>query len=499
MKSAIVLISFAFLLWLGSAFGNIIYIPGDYATIQEGIDASEPGDTIMVSANTYNENLTIDHSLSLFGKHRDNAIIEGGGSADVILIQAGNVDIRNFTIANSGTGSDDAGIKIVSSDSCVVELCRFSGNHIGLSLYNSCYNSITRCLFEANTDGVRFWEDINNPMPVDNYYNKISNNVFSDNTANGIWFDHAMIHHTGNTINGNRITANLIGINMIMSLQNEICGNHIEDNISLGIIHAICEGGGGQNNFYHNNLINNNGDTLQACNWGIGDDIWYDFEYQEGNYWSNYTGPDNDGDGIGDIPMIIDGYNCEDTYPLMNRLHAQITGMVTNLNFVPISDVIVTALGTVIACTTEYHGTYMLPGLDGGNYDVAFIHPQYEDTVVLGVAATPGEMSDLSMMLNPSADIAQSEVLPEAISLLGNYPNPFNANTVIKYRLDSSCEATIEIYDLLGRKIETLLNEYQPAGNHRVTWSAAGQPSGVYFYKVRAGEFSETKRMVLLK
>ncbi len=89
--------------------------------------------------------------------------------------------------------------------------------------------------------------------------------------------------------------------------------------------------------------------------------------------------------------------------------------------------------------------------------------------------------------------------IPSAFSLSPNYPNPFNAATTIRYDLPTQSEVVIEIYDLLGRKIETLATELQPAGSHSIVWDAEDVSSGVYFYRIEAGDYEETHKCVLLK
>jgi len=89
--------------------------------------------------------------------------------------------------------------------------------------------------------------------------------------------------------------------------------------------------------------------------------------------------------------------------------------------------------------------------------------------------------------------------LPYSATLFQNYPNPFNASTTIKYSLPHDEYVVISIYDLLGRKISTLDLGYQAAGSHFVYWDAADYASGVYFYSLKAGEFTEAKKMVLIK
>ena len=84
-------------------------------------------------------------------------------------------------------------------------------------------------------------------------------------------------------------------------------------------------------------------------------------------------------------------------------------------------------------------------------------------------------------------------------SLSQNYPNPFNPVTKINYSLAHSGKAIIKIYDVLGREIRTLVNEEKPAGNHTVEFNAAGLASGVYIYRLQAGDFVSSKKMLFLK
>jgi hypothetical protein len=95
--------------------------------------------------------------------------------------------------------------------------------------------------------------------------------------------------------------------------------------------------------------------------------------------------------------------------------------------------------------------------------------------------------------------VDDKESTPAEFKLLQNYPNPFNASTTIRYSLSEPSDVTIEIFDILGRRVSILQKGTQPAGYHQALWNAGDMPSGVYFYKMQAGEFSEINRMVLLK
>jgi photosystem II stability/assembly factor-like uncharacterized protein len=88
---------------------------------------------------------------------------------------------------------------------------------------------------------------------------------------------------------------------------------------------------------------------------------------------------------------------------------------------------------------------------------------------------------------------------PNGFRLEQNYPNPFNPVTIIKYQLKVKSYVTIAVYDLLGRKITTLANQERSAGNYSVQWDATKYSSGVYFYKLKAGNFVETKKLLLMK
>ncbi len=89
--------------------------------------------------------------------------------------------------------------------------------------------------------------------------------------------------------------------------------------------------------------------------------------------------------------------------------------------------------------------------------------------------------------------------LPTRISLSQNFPNPFNPTTQINYALPQDAKVRLDIYNLLGQKVATLVDRKQQAGYHSVRWDASSFASGVYFYRLQAGDFVETKRMILLK
>jgi hypothetical protein len=89
--------------------------------------------------------------------------------------------------------------------------------------------------------------------------------------------------------------------------------------------------------------------------------------------------------------------------------------------------------------------------------------------------------------------------IPSDFALKQNYPNPFNPKTVISYELPVSRFVNLEVYDVLGREIRMLVSERQSAGTHSVTFNAGGLSSGVYFYRLTAGSYGDTKKLILAK
>jgi hypothetical protein len=89
--------------------------------------------------------------------------------------------------------------------------------------------------------------------------------------------------------------------------------------------------------------------------------------------------------------------------------------------------------------------------------------------------------------------------IPETYALRQNYPNPFNPSTKISYLLPKASDVKIVVFDILGREVATLVNEFKPAGTHTVEFNASNLASGVYLYRIEAGDFRDTKKMLLVK
>ncbi len=137
----------------------------------------------------------------------------------------------------------------------------------------------------------------------------------------------------------------------------------------------------------------------------------------------------------------------------------------------------------IIVAYTVGRGTDHLNSITVARETVQYIHEEYE--------------RNFSTIVGVEDD--KKEELPSSFTLYQNYPNPFNPTTRIKYQVASIENVSLKAYDILGREITTLLNEAKHPGNYELEFDASYLPSGVYIYRLNAGMFSESKKMILLR
>lgn len=108
-------------------------------------------------------------------------------------------------------------------------------------------------------------------------------------------------------------------------------------------------------------------------------------------------------------------------------------------------------------------------------------------------------MSSAWVVENPTSVKESGDFSPKDYVLNQNYPNPFNPVTTISWKSTSSGRQILKVYNILGKEISTLVDEYRPAGDYEVKFDGSGLPSGIYFYKLDCGDFISVKKMTLLK
>ena len=223
-----------------------IYVPDAYPTIQEAVEAANPGDVIIVRPGIYSGNVFLNKTLTLIGEDRNVTIIDGGRLRNVIHVVSSDVVIINFTIQNSGNNPDESGILVFGAVNTIIRNNIIRNNNIGIHLRHGS----------------------NNTLLIDN--------SILNNTASGI---RIADNNNFNHIMGNTLVNNTVGVE----------------------IHASSF-----NTFYHNNFIRNK--PYQVLILGGVSNKWDNGV--EGNYWSDYEGLDTNGDGIGDteLPSWVDYY-----------------------------------------------------------------------------------------------------------------------------------------------------------------------------------------------
>ncbi len=307
----------------------IIRVPLDYATIQEAVDHALPGDTVLVSAATWQGNVTITKSLNLTGVNRDTTIIDGGGTSPGINITAtSNVWVSGFTIRNTGPFYD--GILVASSRGVTI-----AGNNVqasvdvnGVYILNSNTVTVKDNMFTGNLYGTRIQASFSSLVQKNNFTgNTIGVGIFNstgDNIEDNILRsrDNGLMIWAGSTnilVERNLIAnSTAFGITLRESRNHVVRENMIEFNRNPGYPpQPPATGIGIQNStettFYHNN-IRNNDVQMFAVYPALGDlaqNTWNATlnSVTQGNFWSDYTGKDDGsngrmaGDGIGDTQI----------------------------------------------------------------------------------------------------------------------------------------------------------------------------------------------------
>jgi hypothetical protein len=528
MKKCLLL---AAVLWVASGtlgLATIIHVPDDYPTIQEGVNAANPGDTVLVDPGIYYENVQLTEGVNLIGSGMDNTIIDGGGVADVVsALTINSCLIEGFTVQNSQQGGSTPG-------------------NVGVFLNprsSAGTKTVRYCRVRHNGHGVQVWNDFGGVTYVEH-------NIICDNLYDGFDPYLGTTHLTNNSI-----------------VDNGRDGYH--DWAGGGVV------------YIKNNIFAQNGrygifkhrDTPVYISYN---DVWNN---AQGASYEGYSGSPTPFDpypGTGEIaadpifvgPEVFDYYlrwhtPCLDagdpslpldpdgTLPDMGALYfnQEVLGIVELcpqnapivippeggdlffdgwvFNFVGHpgkvdiwSYAFVPEMGRFGPISV--YRNVRVPADSLGRNDlsehVPGAAPGGDYVFVAYIGDYPGTIVDSSYFyFSKSGSVggdfvglgggqgwlekACSDVpnLPTGYALLENYPNPFNARTTISYQLVAEAHVNLEVYNTIGQRIATLVDARQEAGYGSVVWDASEISSGVYFYRLTAGDYTETKRMMLVK
>jgi hypothetical protein len=442
---------------------GIIYVPGDYPTIQQGIDASSPTDTVAVASGTYAENINIsvpNHPLtlaSMFLLNGDtsaisNTVIDGGNAGTTITIQPYDhivIEIIGFTIINGlGTGNwpnvHGGGIHTGDSVFARIDHCRFHDNltagesNRGAGIYmNSSYSRISNCVFYDNQSrfgpaiavGNYTYETVIDSCEMydnvctDTNFNNLS--VISITYSYNIAVRHCLVHHN----NGS-------GIRNWGSYVTNVVNCTISGNGGYGIY----------NSYFNADIYVQN--TIAADN--VLSALFNNDMYNPAVL-CEYS------DMMGSAGMPWFGEGCLDRDPMFADTLAR-----------------------------DYSLQVGSPCIDTGDPD----SPLDPD----------GTVADMGAICHMATGMEKDPgEIPGHLAVLGNYPNPFNAATTFEYVLGEETEVEISVYNLLGQKIETIFSGRGHSGENSIVWNADKFPSGVYFARLRTPEITRNLKMSLLK
>jgi hypothetical protein len=191
-----------------------------------------------------------------------------------------------------------------------------------------------------------------------------------------------------------------------------------------------------------------------------------------------------------------------------NPFGAEVTGVILSiLSSTRMGGTLVSLIdesGEVAASNfSEYDGTFHVPFINNGNYTIKASWVGLPTTEVknkINVDLNSSlQINNVEIILSNQTGVEEDKI-PSDFKLAQNYPNPFNPSTVINYQLPVNSKVTLKIFNSLGEEVKTLVNEYQDAGLHSALFTLnSSLPSGIYFYRIQAGNSIQTNKMMLLK
>ena len=461
---------------------DVIRVPTDYGTIQEGIDVAADGDTVLVASGEYHERISLSGKTITLGSwflttgdtsYIAQTIIDGDGSSKQVIFIADNVGpettIIGFTIRNADDGiAPEAKFNLLNNRiiNCKdgIDYEEYSG---GICRYN---------IFENNRD---------DGIDLDDFVDiVIEDNIIRNNNDDGI--EIRLHDYTGPLLT--------------YTIRDNIIYGNGEDGIQLIDYHHFSN-----RVFYiERNLIYNNAMAGLGC-------------MSNENTKENYEGASI----------------REPIYLLNNTFVNNNHGVTGGDSLVALNNLIIsteaTAMKNVDGSSIAAYGCFWQNGLDVENSNIdettflyanplleedfsltgdspcidagtAFFVWKGETVLNLPPASYVGSAPDIGAFeYGWAVGIEDKSLIPAKFGLKQNYPNPFNASTSIVFDLPKSSFVTLKIYNLQGQEIVTVVSSQQASGKHEVGWTAEGLTSGIYFCHLQAHTFSETKKLLFTK
>jgi hypothetical protein len=451
---------------------RIITVPGDYPKIQSAINASQDGDTVVVYPGTYHENIRFLGKkivvTSRFIEHFDNSfilstIIDGSTPASpdtgsVVLFinhEDSTSVIQGFTLTG-GTGTnwrDEHGAGVYREGGAVLSALSAPTIKNNLMVNNTCVKNSK--VSSAGGGAIRSGDG----------FPRILNNVIIHNK--GRYGGAIVLNYTNAIVRNNIIYQNsggedygggAIWVNRDLSTPKIIENNTIVGNSTV-------QGGAGYNDNYGSTTILRNN-----IFWGNTGPLNIQIYIKTGNATVTYCDVQGGFKGNGNI-NIDPGFS--DSLFILMAVSPCIDAGDSSVNLQDQPD-------------PAYSTKAQWPSLGGLRNDIGAYGGQ-------GSSALPF----FTILTSITEHILNK--IPKDFMLYPNYPNPFNPSTIINYQLSTAGKVKLKIYDVLGKEIKTLADDYEQAGYHHINFDASGLSNGVYFYNLIVNNYSDTKKMTLLK
>jgi len=474
---------------ISSANANTIRVPEDYTTIQQAIDASVNGDTVIVAPNTYYENINFRGknilltSYYIFNEdvnYISNTIIDGSqpahpDTASCVLMVSGE---DNTAILQGFTLTGGTGTKWIDEHGAGTYV---EGGGILITLSSPTIKNNLIIDNEAIRTGAGITSAGGGAIRVGDGNPHIINNVITSNS--GMYGGGIVLNYTGAVIRNNIIYNNIVY--QAVAGAPTFGGGGIWILSNLGNTPKIIE---------NNTIVGNSssGTGSGAAGKGGGLLIWSTSVQAKNNIiWGNTQ-------TTGEQIALISGGSVNVSYSLVEGGWTGIGNIDLNPNFEE----------------TNFYLSDSSECIDAGDPDPAHNDPEGDPGMAkspakgtvkndMGAYGGPGS-KDLSEFSISSVSDDESFNSPEDFRLEQNYPNPFNPSTKIRFEIPAvgtrdRVSVQLLVYDVLGNEITTLVNEEKPAGTYEAEFNGTGLSSGIYLCQLKMDKYSQTRKMVLLK
>jgi parallel beta-helix repeat protein len=493
----------------GNDNNNGLSLNSAFATLQHASDIVNPGDSVLVVSGNY-----IGFDLRTSGTSTQPIVFKAISNDVTINIHnpvtndginienADWIEIHNFNVINQPR----AGIRIVLSDFVKIKNNTCSNNYkwgIFTGFTNDILIEGNSCSYSEDEHGIYVSNSSDRPTIINNhsFFNNGCGIHMNGDLSMG---DDGIISNA--VVAGNIIHDNGVGggsaINMDCVQDSKIFNNVIYNNHASGIAMYQIDGAeGSKNNKVFNNTIVHPTDGRWAVlivNGSTGNTLYNNILINKHSFRGSICIDDLSTTGfVSDYNLLVNRLSNDDGSSNINLTSWQALGYDTHSQIVlPENQVFVDNING------DFH---LLSSSQPINIGTALVSSVVEFDID-GISRPQGSGFDIGAYEFTSATSVDEETLPHDFILFQNYPNPFNPSTTIKYTIPNvtlsgvdGSQVILKIYDLLGNEIATLVSENKPAGNYEIDFNGSSFSSGMYFYRITAGSYVETKKMILIK